>query len=134
MKIGSEVVAMSEQAKDGQVAVRVEHIVNKRNEIVAMRVNVYVLHCFGEADVDEKAFYGADVARCMPVPFGSVTLFAGEVRSTEAVKKKFNKIVDLITEAKEFGPTLNNILSAVKDMTDGIKAIYEERVTLGEVV
>jgi len=40
----------------------------------------------------------------------------------------------LITEAKEFGPTLNNILSAVKDMADGIKAIYEEKITLGEVV
>jgi len=125
---------MSEQTKDGQVVVKVEHIVNKRNEIVAMRVNVYVMHCFDVADVDEKAFYGADVARCMPVPFGSVTLFAGEVKSTESVKKKFNRVVDLITEAKEFGPTLNNILSAVKDMADGIKAIYDEEITLGEVV
>ena len=123
-----------EQTRDGQVVVKVEHIVNKRNEIVAMRVNVYVMHCFGEANVDEKAFYGADVARCMPVPFGSVTLFAGEVKSTESVKKKFNRVVDLITEAKEFGPTLNNILSAVKDMADGIKAIYDEEITLGEVV
>jgi hypothetical protein len=125
---------MSEQAKDGQVMIRVEHVANKRNEIVAMRVNVYVVHCFGEADMDEKAFYGADVARCMPVPFGSVTLFAGEVKSVEAVKKKFNRIVDLITEAKEFGPTLNNILTAVRDMSDGVKAIYEEKITLGEVV
>ena len=125
---------MSEQAKDGQVVVKVEHVVNKRNEIIAIRVNVYVLHCFGEANVDEKAFYGVDVARCMPIPFGSVTLFAGEVKSTEAMRKKFNKIVDLITEAKEFGPTLNNILSAVKDMADGIKAIYDEKITLGEVV
>ncbi len=125
---------MSEQAKDGQVVVRVEHIVNKRNEIVAMRVNVYVLHCFGDANVDEKAFYGADIARCMPVPFGSVTLFAGEVRSTEAVKKKFNKIVDLITEARKFDTTLNDILSAVKDMAGGIKAKYDEKITLGEVV
>jgi len=125
---------MSEQTKDGQVVVKVEHIVNKRNEIVAMRVNVYVMHCFDVADVDEKAFYGVNIAKCMPIPIGSVTLFAGEVKSTENVKKKFNKIVDLITEAKEFGPTLNNILSAVKDMADGIKAIYEEKITLGEVV
>jgi hypothetical protein len=125
---------MSEQPRDGQVVVRVEHIVNKRNEIVAMRVNVYVLHCFGDADVDEKAFYGADVARCMPVPFGSVTLFAGEVKSVEALKKKFDKIADLIIEAKEFGPMLNNILTATKDMADGIKAKYEEKITLGEVV
>jgi len=125
---------MSEQAKDGQVMIRVEHVVNKRNEIVAIRVNVYVLHCFGEADVDEKAFYGADVARCMPVPFGSVTLFAGEVKSTEAVKKKFNRIVDLITEAGKFAPTLNDILTAIKDMADGIKAKYDEKITLGEVV
>jgi len=125
---------MSEQTKDGQVVVKVEHIVNKRNEIVAIRVNVYAMHCFDVADVDEKAFYGVNIAKCMPIPIGSVTLFAGEVRSTESVKKKFNKIVDLITEAKEFGPTLNNILSAVKDMADGIKAIYEEKITLGEVV
>jgi len=125
---------MSEQTKEQTRIVKVEHIVNKRNEIVAIRVNVYAIHCFDVADVDEKAFYGADVARCMPIPIGSVTLFAGEVKSTESVKKKFNKIVDLITEAKEFGPTLNNILSAVKDMADGIKAIYEEKITLGEVV
>jgi hypothetical protein len=134
MKIGNEVIHVSEQAKDGQVMIRVDHIVNKRNEIVAVRVNVYVVHCFEEVEITEKAFYGADVARCMPIPFGSVTLFAGEVRSTESVKKKFNKIVDLITEAKEFGPTLNNILSAVKDMSDGVKAIYDEKITLGEVV
>jgi len=123
-----------EQTRDGQIIIKTEYIVNKRNEIVAMRVNVYVTHCFDVADVDEKAFYGADVARCMPIPIGSVTLFAGEAKSTENVKKKFSKIVDLITEAKEFGPTLNNILSAVKDMADGIKAIYEEKITLGEVV
>jgi len=125
---------MSEQAKDGQVMIRVEHVVNKRNEVIAIRVNVYVTHCFDVADVDEKAFYGVNIAKCMPIPIGSVTLFAGEVRSTESIKKKFNKIVDLITEAKEFGPTLNNILSAVKDMADGIKAIYDEEITLGEVV
>jgi len=125
---------MSNQAENGQVMIRVEHIVNKRNEIVAMRVNVYVLHCFGEANVDEKAFYGADIARCMPVPFGSVTLFAGEVKSTEAMRKKFNKIVDLITEARKFDTTLNDILSAVKDMAEGIKAKYDEKITLGEVV
>ena len=125
---------MSEQAKDGQVVVRVEHIVNKRNEIVAMRVNVYVLHCFGEANVDEKAFYGADIARCMPVPFGSVTLFAGEVKSTESVRKKFNRVVDLITEARKFTPTLNDVLTAIKDMANGISAKYEEKITLGEVV
>jgi hypothetical protein len=125
---------VSEQAKDGQVVVRVEHIVNKRNEIVAMRVNVYVLHCFGEANVDEKAFYGADIARCMPVPFGSVTLFAGEVKSTESVRKKFNRVVDLITEARKFTPTLNDVLTAIKDMANGISAKYEEKITLGEVV
>jgi len=134
MLIGNEVMHVSEQTRDGQVVVRVEHIVNKRNEIVAMRVNVYVLHCFGDADVDEKAFYGADVARCMPIPFGSVTLFAGEVKSTESVKKKFNKIVDLITEARKFDTVLNDVLSAVKDMANGIKAIYDEKITLGEVV
>jgi len=55
---------MNEQAKGGQVMIRVEHVVNKRNEV--------------------------------------------------------------------FGPTLNNILSAVKDMAEGIKAIYEEKITLGE--
>jgi hypothetical protein len=125
---------VSEQAKDGQVVVRVEHIVNKRNEIVAMRVNVYVLHCFGEANVDEKAFYGADIARCMPVPFGSVTLFAGEVKSTESVRKKFNRVVDLITEARKFTPTLNDVLTAIKDMANGISAKYDEKITLGEVV
>ena len=125
---------MSEQTKDGQVMIHVEHIINKRNEIVAMRVNVYVVHCFEEVSVDIKAFLETNAEKCMPIPIGSVTLFAGEVKSTEAVKKKFNKIVDLITEAKEFGPTLNNILSAVKDMADGIKAIYEEKITLGEVV
>ena len=124
----------SGQTRDGQVVIHVEHIINKRNEIVAMRVNVYVLHCFGEADVDEKAFYGADVARCMPVPFGSVTLFAGEVKSTESVRKKFNKIVDLITEARKFDATLNDILTAIKDMAEGIKAKYDEKITLGEVV
>ena len=113
---------MSEQHMDGQVVVKVEHVVNKRNEIVAMRVNVYVLHCFG------------DVARCMHVPFGSVTLYAGEVKSTESVRKKFNKIVDLITEARKFDQTLNDILSAIKDMANGISAKYDEKITLGEVV
>jgi len=125
---------MSEQTKDGQVVVKVEHIVNKRNEIVAIRVNVYAMHCFDVADVDEKAFYGVNIAKCMPIPIGSVTLFAGEAKSTEAVRKKFNKIVDLITEARKFDTTLNDILSAVKDMADGIKATYEEKITLGEVV
>ena len=125
---------MSEQTKDGQVMIRVEHVVNKRNEIIAIRVNVYVLHCFEEVTVDIKAFLETNAEKCMPVPFGSVTLFAGEVRSTEAMRKKFNKIVDLITEARKFGPTLNNILSAVKDMADGIKAKYDEKITLGEVV
>jgi Asp-tRNA(Asn)/Glu-tRNA(Gln) amidotransferase C subunit len=70
----------------------------------------------------------------MPVPFGSVTLFAGEVKSAESVRKKFNKIVDLITEARKFDTTLNDILTAVKDMAEGIKAKYEEKITLGEVV
>ena len=125
---------MSEQSRNSQVIVRTEYIVNKRNEVVAMRVNVYVTHCFEEVSVDIKAFLETNAEKCMPVPFGSVTLFAGEVRSTEAMRKKFNKIVDLITEAKEFGPTLNNILSAVKDMADGIKAKYDEKITLGEVV
>jgi hypothetical protein len=134
MLIGFKVVAMSEQAKDGQVVVRVEHIVNKRNEIVAMRVNVYVMHCFEEVSVDIKAFLETNAEKCMLIPIGSVVLFAGEARSTESVKKKFNRIVDLITEARKFTPTLNDILTAIKDMTDGIKAKYEERVTLGEVV
>ena len=125
---------MSEKTSDGQVIVRVEHVVNKRNEIVAMRVNVYVLHCFGEADVDEKAFYGTGVEKCMPIPFGSVTLYAGEVKSTESVRKKFNKIVDLITEARKFDQTLNDILSAIRDMANGISAKYDEKVTLGEVM
>jgi len=125
---------MSEQTKDGQVMIRVEHIINKRSEVVAIRVNVYVIHCFDVADVDEKAFYGTDVARCMPVPFGSVTLFAGEVKSTEAMRKKFNKIVDLITEARKFDTTLNDVLTAIRDMAEGIKAKYEEWVTPGEVV
>ena len=125
---------MSEQTKDGQIMIRVEHVVNKRNEIVAMRVNVYVLHCFGEANVDEKAFYGVNIAKCMPIPIGSVTLFAGEVRSAEAMRKKFNKIVDLITEARKFDTTLNDVLTAIKDMAEGIKAKYEEWITHGEVV
>jgi len=124
----------SGQTRDGQIIVKTEYIVNKRNEVVAMRVNVYVTHCFEEVSVDIKAFLETNAEKCMPIPIGSVTLFAGEVKSTEAVKKKFNKIVDLITEAKEFDTTLNNILSAVKDMADGIKAIYEEKITLGEVV
>ena len=134
MKIGSEVVAMSEQAKDGQVMIRVEHVVNKRNEIVATRVNIYVVHCFEEVEVTEKAFYSTGVEKCMPIPFGSVTLYAGEVKSTEAVRKKFNKIVDLITEARKFDTVLNDILSAVKDMASGIKAKYEEMIMPGEVV
>ena len=125
---------MSEQTKDGQVVVRVEHIVNKRGEIISMRVNVYVTHCFEEVEITEKAFYSTGIEKCMHIPFGSVILFAGEVKSTEAVRKKFDKIVDLITEAKEFGPTLNNILTAIKDMADGIKAKYDEKITLGEVV
>ncbi|MCG2865754.1 MAG: hypothetical protein L7H04_07765 [Vulcanisaeta sp.] len=125
---------MSEQAKDGQVMIRVEHVVNKRNEIVAMRVNVYVVHCFEEVSVDIKAFLETNAEKCMPIPIGSVTLFAGEVKSAESVRKKFNKIVDLITEARKFDTTLNNILSAVKDMAEGIKAKYEEKITLGEVV
>jgi len=125
---------MSEQAKDGQVMIRVEHVVNKRNEIVAIRVNVYVRHCFEEVEVTEKAFYSTGVEKCMPIPFGSVTLYAGEVKSTEAVRKKFNKIVDLITEARKFDTVLNDILSAVKDMASGIKAKYEEMIMPGEVV
>ena len=124
---------MSEQTRDGQVMIRVEHVVNKRNEIVATRVNIYVVHCFGEVDVDEKAFYGVNIEKCMPVPFGSVTLFAGEVKSAEAVRKKFNKIVDLITEARKFDTVLNDILSAVKDMASGIKAKYDEIIMPGEV-
>jgi hypothetical protein len=125
---------VSEQAKSGQVIVRTEYIVNKRGEIVSMRVNVYVTRCFEEADVDEKAFYGTGVERCMHVPFGSVVLFAGEVRSTESVRKKFNKIVDLITEARKFDQTLNDVLTAIKDMANGISAKYDEKITLGEVV
>jgi len=125
---------MSEQTKDGQVIVKTEYIVNKRNEVVAMRVNVYVTHCFEEVSVDIKAFLETNAEKCMPIPIGSVTLFAGEVKSTEAMRKKFNKIVDLITEARKFDTTLNDILSAIKDMADGIKAKYDEKITLGEVV
>ncbi len=125
---------MSNQAENGQVIVKTEYIVNKRGEIVLMRVNVYVMHCFEEVSVDIKAFLETNAEKCMPVPFGSVTLFAGEVKSVEAVKKKFNKIVDLITEARKFDTTLNDILSAVKDMAEGIKAKYDEKITLGEVV
>jgi len=125
---------MSEQAKDGQVMIRVEHVVNKRNEIVAIRVNVYAMHCFEEVSVDEKAFYGVNIAKCMPIPIGSVTLFAGEVKSTENVKKKFNRVVDLITEARKFTPTLNDVLTAIRDMANGISAKYEEWITPGEVV
>jgi len=125
---------VSEQAKDGQVIVRVEHVVNRRNEIVATRVNIYVVHCFEEVEVTEKAFYSTGVEKCMPIPFGSVVLYTGEVKSTEAVRKKFNKIVDLITEARKFDTVLNDILSAVKDMASGIKAKYEEMIMPGEVV
>jgi hypothetical protein len=125
---------MSEQTKDGQIIIKTEYIVNKRNEVVAMRVNVYVTHCFEEVSVDIKAFLETNAEKCMPIPIGSVTLFAGEVKSTEAVKKKFNKIVDLITEARKFDTTLNDILTAVKDMAEGIKAKYDEKITLGEVV
>jgi len=125
---------MSEQTKDGQIIVKTEYIVNKRGEIVSMRVNVYVTHCFEEVSVDIKAFLETNAEKCMPIPIGSVTLFAREIRSTEAVKKKFNKIVDLITEARKFTPTLNDILTAIKDMADGIKAKYDEKITLGEVV
>jgi hypothetical protein len=56
------------------------------------------------------------------------------VRSTESIKKKFNRVVDLISEARKFTPTLNDVLTAVKDMAEGIKAKYEEKITLGEVV
>jgi len=125
---------MSEQAKDGQVMIRVEHVVNKRNEVVAMRVNVYVVHCFEEVSVDIKAFLETNAEKCMPIPIGSVTLFAGEVKSAEAVRKKFNKIVDLITEARKFTPTLNDVLTAIRDMANGISAKYEEWITPGEVV
>ncbi len=125
---------MSEQSRNSQVIVRTEYIVNKRNEVVAMRVNVYVTHCFEKVSVDIKAFLETNAEKCMPIPIGSVTLFTGEVKSTEAVKKKFNKIVDLITEARKFDTTLNDILTAIKDMADGIKAKYEEKITLGEVV
>ena len=124
---------VKEQAKDGQVMIRVEHIVNKRNEIVATRVNIYVVHCFGEVEVTEKAFYSTGVEKCMPIPFGSVTLYAGEVKSTESVRKKFNKIVDLITEARKFDQTLNDMLTAIRDMADGIKAKYEEMIMPSEV-
>ena len=134
MKIGNKVMHVSEQAKDGQIIVKTEYIVNKRNEIVAMRVNVYVMHCFEEVSVDIKAFLETNAEKCMPIPIGSVTLFAGEVKSTEAMRKKFNKIVDLITEARKFDATLNDILTAVKDMVEGIKAKYDEKITLGEVV
>jgi len=125
---------VKEQAKDGQITIRTEYVVNKRGEIIAIRVNVYARHCFEEVEVTEKAFYGADVARCMAIPFGSITLFMGEVKSTEAVRKKFNRIVDLITEAGKFAPTLNDILTAIKDMASGVRAKYEEKITLGEVV
>jgi len=125
---------MSEQTKDGQVMIRVEHIVNKRNEVVAMRVNVYAMHCFEEVSVDIKAFLETNAEKCMPIPIGSVTLFAGEVRSAEAMRKKFNKIVDLITEARKFDATLNDVLTAIRDMAEGIKAKYDEKITLGEVV
>jgi len=101
---------MNEQTKE-QTIVKTEYIVNKRNEVVAIRVNVYAIHCFEEVSVDIKAFLETNAEKCMPIPIGFVTLFAGEVRSTEAVRKKFNKIVDLITEARKFGPTLNDILS-----------------------
>jgi len=121
---------MSEQ----QITIRTEYVMNKRGEIIAIRVNVFVRHCFEEVEVTEKAFYSTGVEKCMPIPFGSVTLFAGEVKSTEAVKKKFNKIVDLITEARKFDTVLNDILSAVKDMASGIKAKYEEMIMPGEVV
>jgi hypothetical protein len=125
---------MSEQTKDGQIIVKTEYIVNKRGEIVSMRVNVYVTHCFEEVSVDIKAFLETNAEKCMLIPIGSVVLFAGEARSTESVKKKFNRIVDLITEARKFTPTLNDILTAIKDMADGIKAKYDEKITLGEVV
>ena len=124
---------MNEQTKE-QTIVKTEYIVNKRNEVVAIRVNVYVTHCFEEVSVDIKAFLETNAEKCMPIPIGSVTLFAGEVKSTEAVRKKFNKIVDLITEARKFDTTLKDILTAVKDMAEGIKAKYEEWVTHGEVV
>jgi hypothetical protein len=124
---------MNEQTKE-QTIVKTEYIVNKRNEVVAIRVNVYVTHCFEEVSVDIKAFLETNAEKCMPIPIGSVTLFAGEVKSTEAVRKKFNKIVDLITEARKFTPMLNDILTAVKDMANGISAKYEEKITLGEVV
>jgi len=124
---------MNEQTKE-QTIVKTEYIVNKRNEVVAIRVNVYVTHCFEEVSVDIKAFLETNAEKCMPIPIGSVTLFAGEVKSTEAVRKKFNKIVDLITEARKFDATLNDILTAVKDMANGISAKYEEKITLGEVV
>jgi len=125
---------MSEQSRNSQVIVRTEYIVNKRNEVVAMRVNVYVTHCFEEVSVDIKAFLETNAEKCMPIPIGSVTLFAGEVRSAEAMRKKFNKIVDLITEARKFDATLNDVLTAIRDMAEGIKAKYDEKITLGEVV
>ncbi len=46
---------MSNQAENGQVIVKTEYIVNKRGEIVLMRVNVYVMHCFEEVSVDIKS-------------------------------------------------------------------------------
>ena len=125
---------MSEQSRNSQVIVRTEYIVNKRNEVVAMRVNVYAMHCFEEVSVDIKAFLETNAEKCMPIPIGSVTLFAGEVKSTEAMRKKFNKIVDLITEARKFDATLNDVLTAIRDMAEGIKAKYDEKITLGEVV
>ncbi len=125
---------MSNQAENGQVIVKTEYIVNKRGEIVLMRVNVYVMHCFEEVSVDIKAFLETNAEKCMPIPIGSVTLFAGEVKSTESVRKKFNRVVDLITEARKFTPTLNDVLTAIKDMANGISAKYDEKITLGEVV
>ncbi len=118
---------MSNQAENGQVIVKTEYIVNKRGEIVLMRVNVYVMHCFEEVSVDIKAFLETNAEKCMPIPIGSVTLFAGEVKSTESVRKKFNRVVDLITEARKFTPTLNDVLTAIKDMANGISAKYEEK-------
>jgi hypothetical protein len=129
---------MSKQAKNGNIIVRIEHVANRRGEIVSMRVSVYVTHCFEEAEVTDKvtdkAFYSTEAEKCMPIPFGSVVLYAGEVRSTESVRKKFSKITDMITEARKFDQILNGVLTAVKDMANGVKAIYEEKITLGEVV
>ena len=125
---------MSEQTKNGEVIIRTEYVVNKRGEIVSTRVSVYVTRCFEEVEIDIKAFNDANVKKCMPIPFGSVTLFAGEVRSTESVRKKFSKITDLITEARKFDTVLNDMLTAIRDMASGVRAKYEEKITLGEVV